>query len=405
MSFLRTLVLLSRRGILYSEAMLKGPTYWLLAVVVVAILGWIMWKRARHSRPYVIGEQMAQALRAEQSRLSSSKVGRSPLPADLHYDRSLGDLDVSDPAKSPLDEKLSALCHCFATSDPSARSRLRGSASFDDFYTLLSFSRRSAVFAMRDRNTEHIVDGLTAITMIEPNRIDFRDALVALSLLNHAAREIGANPEDLFGKAASLADPKMSQLILGFLKRPEDERDIQKSWGYTVVETKAGPGILGWGFESYQPTYRLDQIALALAQLMKRDKYQATDVTLASDLPPVWLSSVDDSVLKQALTSVRAVVKINGNLRPQESPDYQSQTLIVFLAELSDETAARSLFRLSQEKGNRPNDFAMVGVTEGRLFCLAVERSFMAGKTSFETPATMRRFSTGIVEALKSVQK
>jgi len=119
----------------------------------------------------------------------------------------------------------------------------------------------------------------------------------------------------------------------------------------------------------------------------------------------LWLSSVDDSVLKQALTSVRAVVKINGNLRPQESPDYQSQTLIVFLAELSDETAARSLFRLSQEKGNRPNDFAMVGVTEGRLFCLAVERSFMAGKTSFETPATMRRFSTGIVEALKSVQK
>jgi len=385
---------------------LKGSVIWLLAVVVLIILGGVLWRRARHRRPYVIGEQMAQALRAEQLRLSQSKVGPSPLPANLHYDRSLGDLDISDPVKSLLDDELSALCRRFATSDPSGRARLRGSASLDDFYTLLSFSRRSAVFAMRDRRAEHIVDGLTAIAMIEPDRIDVRDALVALSLLHHAARVIGANPEDLFGTAAALAEPRMSQLILGFLKRPEDERDIQKSWGYTAVETKAGLGFLGWGIESYQPTYPLDQIGLALAQLMRGDKYQPTDVTLASNLPAVWLSSIDDGVLKQALTSVRAVVTINGNLRPQESPDYQSQTLIIFLAELSDETAAGSLFQLSEKKRNRPNDFAMVGAKEGRLFCLAVERSFMAGKAPFETPVTMRRFSTGVAEALKRyVQK
>jgi len=208
-----------------------------------------------------------------------------------HYDRWLGDLDLSNPVKRPLDDELSSLCRRYAASDPSGRSRIRGSAGMDDFYTLISFSQRSAVFAMRDRGTEHIVDGLTAMAMIEQDRIDCRDALGTLSLLHHAARAIRLNTVELFGKAAALAEKKMSELILGFLKRSEDGRDIKKSWGYTVVETKAGPGFLGWGIESYQPTYPLDQIGLALAQIMRLDKYEPTSVTLATDLPALWLSS------------------------------------------------------------------------------------------------------------------
>jgi len=163
----------------------------------------------------------------------------------------LGDLDLSDPPKHPLDDELSALCHRFALSDPAGRSRLRDSTSMLDFSTLLSFSRRSAVFAMRDHKTEHVVDGLSAIAMVEKSRIDFRDAIGALSLLHHAARAIGANVDDLFGMASLLAEPKMSELIQRFLKLSEDQRDIPESWGYTVVETKAGPGFVHWGFKTY----------------------------------------------------------------------------------------------------------------------------------------------------------
>jgi hypothetical protein len=380
----------------------KGPALWALVALVVLVIGWVLWKKLRHSEPYVIGEQMAQAQRAEQTRLSNSQAGPGPLPTNLHYDGSLGDLDLSDPEKHPLDDELSTLCHRFAASDPAGRSRLRGSTSMDDFYTLLSFSRRSAVFAMRDRKIEHVVDGLTAVAIIEQSRIDFRDALGALSLLYHAARVIGADVDGLFGKASSLAEPKMSELIQGFLKRSEDQRDIQKSWGYTVVETKAGPGFVGWGFESYQPSYRLDQIGLALAQLLKRDKYQPVTVTLASDLPAVWLSSVDDTTLKRALTTIRGAVTINADLRPQEFPDYKHQALMIFLAELDNETTAGTLLRLSREKEARLKNFAMVAVNQDRLFCLAVARSIMAGKPSFETQASMQRFSAGIAAALKN---
>jgi hypothetical protein len=255
---------------------------------------------------------------------------------------------------------------------------------------------------MRDRKPEHVIDGLTAIAMIDSSRIDFRDALVALSLVYHAARVIGADVDDLAGKAASLAEPKMSELVLGFLRRSEEQRDIRKSWGYTVVETKGGPGFIGWGFKSYQPTYPLDQIGLALAQLVKRDKYQPTRVALASDLPATWLSSIDDVALKRALASVRGAVIINAGLRPQESPDSKYQALMIFLVELNDEIAAGSLLKLSLEKQSRSNDFAMAAAKEGRLFCLAIGRSVMAGKPSFETQASMQRFSTGIAEVLKN---
>jgi hypothetical protein len=352
--------------------------------------------------PHLLGGQMAQAIRAEQARLSNSRAGPSPLPPSLHYDRWLGDLDLSDPIKRPLDDELSALCQQFAVSDLPGRSRFRDSASMHDFYTLLSFSRRSAVFAMRDHKTERVIDGLTAIATIKQSRIDFRDALVALSLLHHAAGVIGADIDDLFGKAAALAEPKMSELILGFLKRPQDQRDIRKSWGYTVIETKEGPGFVGWDFKPYHPTYPLDQIAVVLAQLVRRDKYGPAQVTLASNFPAVWLSSIDDNALKRALASVRGTVTIRANLRPQESPDYNSQFLLTFLAELDEEICARSLLRLSEEKQTRNNDFAVVGVQEDRLFCLAIGRSFMMGKASFENPASMQRFSTAIAEVLKN---
>jgi hypothetical protein len=349
----------------------------------------------------VIGEQMAQALRAEEVRLANSKARPSRLLANLHYDVWGGDFDLIDPAKNPLDEELSTLCRTFAKGDLTSRSRLRDSASMDDFYTLLAFSRRSAVFAMRDGRTEHVVDGLTAITMIERTRIDFRDALMALSLLNHAGGVTGANLDDLFVDAAALAEPKMSELILGFRKQSQDYKDIRKSWGYTVIETEAGAGFVGWGFRSYQPTYPLDLIALALAELVKRDKYGPAKVTLASDVPAVWLSHVDDDALKQALKSVRAPITIDADLRPQESPDHKHQLFVIFLAELNDESSARSLLALYEEKQARPNDFAMVGVQEGRLFCLAIGRSFTEGKASFENQASMRRFATPIAEVLK----
>lgn len=381
--------------------MLSGIAFWLFAVPILFGLGWVLWKRLRSPRPYVIGEQMAQARSAEERRLSKPNIAPSPLPSDLHYDASQGEFSLADPELCPLDSELTALCHRFAGSSPAGRSQLRKSANMDDFYTLLLFSKRSAVFAMRTREKRYVVDGLTAIAMIQKDRIDFRDALWALSLLHHAANAIGKNSVDLFDKAAALAEPKMSKVIVGFLMQSDDYKDIQKSWGYKVIETKGGPGFVGWGAETYQPTYPLDQISLALASYLEKGQYQPTSITLACNLPAVWLSSADNRRLNDALKSVRAAVRINCTLRSEKSEGLGHQILMIFLVEFSDEAAAGSLLRLSEVKRSRPADYVMAGVKVGRLFCLAVERSFIGGEAPFETVSTMQRLSSGIADVLR----
>jgi len=89
--------------------MLKGPVLWLALTVALIAISWGFWRKFRPSKQYVIGEQMARAQRAEQARLSNPNAGPSPLPANQHYDSSLGDLDLTDPPKHPLDDELSAL--------------------------------------------------------------------------------------------------------------------------------------------------------------------------------------------------------------------------------------------------------------------------------------------------------
>ncbi len=227
---------------------------------------------------------------------------------------------------------------------------------------------------MRDRSTEHIRDGLTAIAMIERDRSDFREALLALAFLNYAARSIGADADDLLRGATSFAGPSMAELIRGFLKRSEDERHLH-SWGHTVVQTEAGPGLAGWGSRPYRSTLPLDQAGLAIARLLKQDKYDHKRVTLASELPAVWLSRVDGEAPQHKRSSIRAAVTIHADLRPQEGPGFQNQVMTTFLVEADDEATAAALFKSARDKQAQSNDLAIVAVQECRLFCLVVLRT------------------------------
>jgi hypothetical protein len=196
-------------------------------------------------------------------------------------------------------------------------------------------------------------------------------------------------------------DGLTSEVITGSLKRSENDRDSQKSWGHAVVETKGGPGFVSSGIDPYHPSRPLDKIGLALAQLLKRDKYQPASVTVASEVPAVWLSKIDDAALQRALKTIRGVVSMQTTLQPQQSPDHRYQMVSVFLAELESESAVASLMKLYREKQARPRDVAMLAASEGPLFCLVIARSVMGGKPSFETHASLQRFLAGISAALK----
>ncbi|MBI3862408.1 MAG: hypothetical protein HY290_10985 [Planctomycetia bacterium] len=345
----------------------------------------------------VLGSEMAAAAAAEQRRRHSGVVHESPLPAD-DYDFWRGDFSLIDPAPNSLDDALRNVARRYAESDPEQRSDFRDSISMDGFYTLMTFARRSVVSAMRSQRADLIRDGLTAVAMISQERVDYRDILVCLSLLYHAANRVGANADSLFRQTARLAKREVGKLFVEFTRQTAEYRNLQSSWGYDEIQTENGVGFIGWEFAEYAPDVDLKSVALQVSRLIAADKYQPDSVSVAAELPPFWLSRGENPELEQVLARVRGGASISARLRPGEHGQHDSQQFSVFIVETSAATDAQKLLRLSQVKEVR--DHSMTGAATGKLFALIVARAFMEGAQAFETPSSLARFEKGLAETL-----
>lgn len=356
-----------------------------------------LFSRKSRREPFVIGTEFAAALDAERKRLEVASGDESPMPAGS-YDLWRGELNLANPRRVVLDDELADLCRRLEEADADERGAARSAISLDELYTLLAFSRRSAVFALRDRLVEHVRDGLVAIALIEAERVDYRDILVALSLLYHAAIRIGADASQHFKDAAALSEPDVAELINDFAARTAEHRDLRDAWGHVEIATDDGPGLVRWGFRRYEPTCDLVAIALDIAAVLESDAYQPDDPELATELPAVWLTHASDPALAEALDAVRAAATIHGRLRPAASPAYASQQLTIFLVEARDASWAQRLLAISRT----PSDnHALFGIGEGMLFCCTVARSFVQGVEAFETRDSLARFGPGIQSVLK----
>jgi hypothetical protein len=325
-------------------------------------------------------------------------TGKSPMP-DGKYDFWRGESSLINPAPSALDSPLRELCQRYAQSDLPSRVQMRISISEQEFRTLLAFSERAAVFGIRERNAGWIVDGLTALAMIKGDRVDYRDVLMSTSLLHHSAERIGQDATQLLRAAAALSEPRTAEFINNFINRPPEDKVLRAKWGRDEVETKDGIGFIGWRYSNdYNPTCDLKKLALDLADHVAADKYQPSYVEVGSQLPGHWLKTKDSASLDKSLQAVRGSATIDGRLRPHEHPEHERQWLTIFLVEVAEESAAQTLLDLSNQK--KPTDYCMLGLAEGKLFCLVVERSYVPGN-AFETPDSLARFSPGITRILR----
>ncbi|HEY6140626.1 MAG TPA: hypothetical protein VI670_22960, partial [Thermoanaerobaculia bacterium] len=103
--------------------------------------------------------------------------------------------------QSSGDDELRRLCERFRARPAGVRNAL----TTDDLYALLAFAGRSAMAAMRAGDAAAIADGLTAVAMIDDERVDAGDLDPVLGLLRHAAALIGADAGALFAEAARQA--------------------------------------------------------------------------------------------------------------------------------------------------------------------------------------------------------
>lgn len=344
----------------------------------------------------ILGMELRSATDAEEQ--WKEKRGDKPRLIDGDYDFFRGELDLLNPAPSQLDAKVRSLCRRYVEANDEERSELRAALSMDEFYVLIFFGERAAVFALRESDPDFIADGLSGLAMIERDRVDFRDIVMSLALLYHSAAKVSDDPNKMFREAAALAEPGVAELFTNFIEGPEEYRDLQESWGYAEVKTTYGIGLIGWGFAEYEPTTNLAKVAVEIRQLISQDKYYPDSIKIASTIPPVWLGGGVDEEINKVLTSVRGGASVSGSLRPSEHVAHNSQQFSVFLVETADPADVQILLKASKVK---VPGHCKLGVAEGNLFCLIVARSFVQGDEAFETDESLKRFSGDFGEVLK----
>ena len=349
------------------------------------------------NEPYVLGQQYADALTQEQARLKTGNFSSSPLPAG-QYESRTGEFELLNPDPSELDGLIRESCKLFSKLPTTERVKFSAAISMGEFYKLITFARRVAVFALRTKDSALLQDGLTALAMIEVKRNDFRDVLWVLALLHHTATRLGLDADSLIRNAARLSEPEMLKLMDDFASGSARNKSLKDSWGYLEVETKFGLGFARWGFRSYAPRTDLLSTAIKIASIIDADSYRTDSIELATELPDVWLKTPESSSLKQSLTKVRGGATITARLLGNQHGEASSQQFTVFIVEMDSPESANVLLKLSQTK--KPKDFSMLGVACGPVFCLVIARSFVQGVAAFEKGESLSRFRQTIQQAI-----
>lgn len=353
----------------------------------------------QEDEPVVLGTQMARAYANEQQRLANGNLGKSLIP-QASYDRWRGELSIIAPRPIELDRQMRKVCHTYTALGREERNAAVHATSLDDFYTLLTFAKRAAIFGMRENAGDWIEDGFVAIAMVDVDRVDWRDLIVTLSVLHYAGRKTGMNVDRAIADALALATGQTSRLIAEFSKQPPTSNDLRASCGYEEIETDAGVGFVGWNLNEFHPSYDIARLALRVADVLSNDKYLADDVTLASELPAVWFTTPEQDRLAKILDGMPAVANVSAALRPAEHPQAGSQQLTVFIAETRNADEAEFLASASTGPDSRGTN--RLNIVHGRLFLLVVARSFVQGDAPFETQQTIQRFTTQLAVVLEN---
>ena len=163
---------------------------------------------------FEIGRELADAVEAEARHRAAHPDARlSPL-SGAAYDLWAGDHDLVRFSPSPVDRVVRAVVTEFRNAPLEQRSTLRDRLTMDDCYTLISYARRTAVLAARESDTAAAGDAAVALAMIDADRVDWRDVLVALGLVGHVL--VGLGDTGALGAARDMATGDIVSMIARF---------------------------------------------------------------------------------------------------------------------------------------------------------------------------------------------
>lgn len=350
--------------------------------------------------PVVLGQQMAAAITAEECH-RAIHTDPSPL-ADIAYDSEAGEFDLARFRSASTDDSVRAFVRRFVAADDLTRRALRAALTMDDFYTLLNFSRRSALMALRERNGERATEAVEALAAIDVDRIDPRDLSGWLAAC--ALDELGADRMAILSAVADLAPEPVAQHLFALRTR---EVVTLTDCAYLAVDGPTGLGLIDRRGDPYSPECDLATCALEFAELLDADRYHVAGISARKNLPLVWLPRAVEEEAAKVLSRCHGGIGMDARLR-KEDPAYDpanpggmfQQKFLVHFVEAATTEDAGHLATWAVPTGQ--NRYAHLAVTSGPLFALVVNASGVVGGSPAESDESLSRFSGPLRSVLDS---
>lgn len=153
----------------------------------------------------------------------------STLAADLAAPACNGYLQRPLPCE--LDSRIEDMLNVFRTGSADVRAKVRSSMTTDQAFGLLAYAERMATLSVRNCSLSALENALLAI-VLEGFRLDARETILILALIDHSAQRLGADSAALFEQAASQASNEAAGYLREFASRKPDTRSIE-AMGYS----------------------------------------------------------------------------------------------------------------------------------------------------------------------------
>jgi hypothetical protein len=301
----------------------------------------------------------------------------SPLAA-LRYSRAGHDLVrfVSD----PLDDTIANIVASAWEQDDDQRTALRSVLTTDDCYTLITFSKRRTVAALRSGALLTGLEAIWALTLIDRAKVDYRDLSVDFPLF--AVRELGGDLTDVITLAVAASEPGTSSC---FSAKAERSRTLTaKDCALFPVRSHYGLGFMNRWNADYQPDTNLAELSILLADAIEAEGQYSIDDLHISQLPEEWFYQERRTGHIPTEGCVGLGAHLNG------APRY-SHGLIVFAAQVRDESVVSKLSSLAAAASStvRPR----VAAIHDRRIVLIVGGSTTRGEPTIESTDSLSRYA------------
>ncbi len=290
------------------------------------------------------------------------------------------------------DRKLREILETWQALSRESVAAIRDTLSVKDFYTLIGFAERAAMFTVRDTDPAWAVCAASGLAAIAGHQVDARDLIRAAQLTAWALRQASAEVMRAVENATSCSERDTKAILEGFLLDPPASL---RECGLELVVAADGLALIHDGFEPYAPTVDLIAMALELAATVDVDRYRVAAVELGAKLHEVWFRGPRHANAKDAIARMKGCASFHAFLHPSEGVDRHA--FMVFISQMQDAADAETLAAaaLDADLGQ-----AVLSAVAGSVCGVVIARSFVSGAEGLETTASLQRFTAPLAAAL-----